>query len=185
MPGLMEIRIGIDPNIVEVGGRVLTWHGFLTFVAVASAVFIIARWARQEGISTDAVYSVAVWAIIGGIIGSRLLHVVDLWSEIYGPSPERIVYVWQGGITIYGAILGGFASGAAYMAFHRQASGYRGAWPAYRHDGWQVGRRHQRRAFLRHYQPALGLCLYPPRYSAAIHEQLLVYHCVSAPGGGV
>ena len=120
MPGLMEIRIGMDPDIVEFGGRVLTWHGFLTFLAVAMAVFIIARWARQEGISTDAVYSVAVWAIIGGIIGSRLLHVVDLWSEIYWPSPERIFYVWEGGITIYGAILGGFASGAAYMAIRNQ-----------------------------------------------------------------
>ena len=99
MPGLMEIRIGMDPNIVEVGGRVLTWHGFLTFLAVAMAVFIIARWARKEGISTDAVYSVAVWAIIGGIIGSRLLHVVDRWTDMIRQrngvrnfTPEKVLW---------------------------------------------------------------------------------------------
>jgi phosphatidylglycerol:prolipoprotein diacylglycerol transferase len=110
-----EIRIGIDPDIINLGGRVLTWHGFLTFVAVAVAVFLVARWSKKEGISVDAVYSVAVWAIIGGILGSRLFHVIDRWNDIYKHSPEDIVKVWQGGITIQGAILGGFALGAGYM----------------------------------------------------------------------
>ena len=63
----------------------------------------------------DAVMSVAVWAIIGGIVGSRLVHVIDRW-DFYGNDPAKIFQVWTGGIAIYGAILGGFAFGAAYMA---------------------------------------------------------------------
>ena len=111
----LDISIGIDPDIINVGGRVLTWHGLLTFVAVATAVILVARWARKEGISTDAVYSVAVWAIIGGILGARLFHVIDLWNDFYKDSPAEIFKVWRGGITIYGAIMGGFVTGAAYM----------------------------------------------------------------------
>ena len=112
---LMSIKIGIDPDLFEVGTFVLTWHGLLTFVAVALAVFLVGRWAKREGMDTDAVYSVAVWCIIGGIIGTRVLHVIDLWNDVYRHDPAQIVRIWEGGITIYGAILGGFFGGATYM----------------------------------------------------------------------
>ena len=111
---LLSIRIGIDPDMFEIGTFVLTWHGFFTFVAVSVAVFLVGRWAKKAGMVTDAVYSVAVWAIIGGIIGTRVFHVVDFW-DVYQNNPGRIVQIWQGGITIWGAILGGFLGGAAYM----------------------------------------------------------------------
>ena len=112
---LLSIRIGIDPDVFELGTFVLTWHGLLTFISVAIAVFLVGRWAKREGMDTDAVYSVAVWAIIGGIIGTRALHVIDLWGDFYRHNPSQIIQVWQGGITIYGAILGGFLGGAAYI----------------------------------------------------------------------
>ena len=111
----MDIRIGIAPNLIDAGGVVLSWHGLLTFVAVALAVALVAYWASKEGIAADPVYSVAVWCIVGGIVGSRALHVQDFWGEVYKHEPERIFQVWEGGITIFGAIVGGFAFGAAYM----------------------------------------------------------------------
>ena len=116
---LLSIRIGMDPNLLQMGNFTLTWHGFLTFVAVAMAVFLVGRWAKKEGMNTDAVYSVAVWCIIGGIIGTRLLHVIDFWS-FYQDNPSRIIQIWEGGITIYGAILGGFLGGAGYMLIRNQ-----------------------------------------------------------------
>ena len=111
---LLAIRIGIDPDMIQAGGFTLTWHGFLTFIAVALAVFLVARWARQQSMNVDSVYTIATWCILGGVIGSRLLHVVDFW-DFYKSDPVRIVQIWNGGITIYGAILGGFLSGAVYM----------------------------------------------------------------------
>ena len=112
---LMSIRFGIDPDMFEIGNFVLTWHGFFTFIAVALAVFLVGRWAKREGLATDPVYSVAVWAIIGGIIGSRAVHVIDFWDQVYRHDPSRIVEIWSGGIAIFGAILGGFLGGAAYI----------------------------------------------------------------------
>ena len=112
---LMSLRIGMDPNLFEIGSLVVTWHGFFTFIAVTLAVFLVGRWAKKEGMVTDAVYSVAVWAIIGGIIGTRLLHVIDLWNDIYRHDPVQMIKIWEGGITIYGGILGGFVGGAVYI----------------------------------------------------------------------
>jgi phosphatidylglycerol:prolipoprotein diacylglycerol transferase len=65
--------------------------------------------------NVDSIYSVAVWAIIGGVIGARVLHIIDFWNEIYKDDILSIFTVWQGGIAIYGAILGGFVGGALYI----------------------------------------------------------------------
>ena len=92
----------------------MTWHGFFTFVGVAMAVALVSYWAKKENIPPDTILSVSVWAILGGIVGARLVHVVDFWTRVYQNDPLSVFYVWEGGIAIYGAVLGGFAGGAIY-----------------------------------------------------------------------
>ncbi|MEE3141717.1 MAG: prolipoprotein diacylglyceryl transferase family protein [Chloroflexota bacterium] len=115
MHTLAVISIPLGPNIIDFGPFILAWHGLFTFIAVATSVYLAVRWGTKEGISADAIYSIAVWSIIGGIVGARVVHVIDFWGPIYQHDPIRMFYVWQGGIAIYGAILGGFAFGAAYV----------------------------------------------------------------------
>ena len=123
MGELASISIGMNPNLIDVGNFILSWHGVMTFFAVATAVFLVARWGGKEGLNVDSIYSVAVWAIIGGVIGARLLHVIDFWDSGLGAGgqlgykdfPSEIFQVWSGGIAIYGAILGGFVGGALYI----------------------------------------------------------------------
>ena len=112
---LASIAIGMNPNILEVGPFLLSWHGMMTFVAVAVAVYLVHRWGTRDGLDSDALLSVAVWCIIGGIIGARLLHVIDFWGLVYSHDKISVLYVWQGGIAIYGAILGGLAGGVIYI----------------------------------------------------------------------
>jgi prolipoprotein diacylglyceryl transferase len=60
----------------------------------------------------DAVYAVATPAVIGGIIGARLFHVVDCWSLCgYDKDPWLILQIWSGGIAIMGAVVGGALTG--------------------------------------------------------------------------
>ena len=115
MEVLAVINIGINPNLLDFGSVLLSWHGFFTFVAVAVSVFLVHRWGTREGLLGDPILSVAVWAIIGGIAGARAVHVIDFWGEFYSDNPLQLFYVWRGGIAIYGAILGGFAGGASYI----------------------------------------------------------------------
>ena len=49
----LAIRIGANPYIFETGNLVLTWHGLFTFIAVAVAVVLIARWGKKAGIDAD------------------------------------------------------------------------------------------------------------------------------------
>ena len=112
---LAVINIPFDPDIIRTASFTLSWHGFFTFVSVALAVYLTWRWGRRDGLNGDAILSVATWCIIGGLVGARILHVIDFWDDFYQYDPIRMVYFWNGGIAIFGAYLGGFAGGATYI----------------------------------------------------------------------
>jgi len=113
------IHIGLNPDIFTLGPFQLTWHGFFAFVGVAVAVYLAGRWAkRSPGLNMDMVYSTAVWTIIGGILGARLIHVLDHW-RYYLDNPAQLPALWNGGIALYGAIIGGFAGGVAYAYLNK------------------------------------------------------------------
>ena len=128
IPGI--IGIGMDPILINAGPFIISWHGLFTFIAVATAVVLTVCWGKKEGMSADAVYSVSLWCIIGGIVGARVVHIIDFWGEIYQHDPVRLLYVWEGGIAIYGAILGGFIGGAIYITF-RNSAWFLGVWGRY------------------------------------------------------
>ena len=116
------IDIPIGPHIAVTGGFVLSWHGLFSFAAVAIAVFLVGRWAPARGVSPDDIYSIAVWAILGGIIGARIVHVVDNLN-VYQADPARVFAIWTGGIGLWGGILGGFLAGAAYALIRKHPVG--------------------------------------------------------------
>lgn len=55
------------------------------------------------------------WVVIGGITGARVYHVIDKWQEIYRYNLLSILYIWNGGLGIWGAIFGGIVG--LYLAF--------------------------------------------------------------------
>lgn len=107
------VEIDIGPNLFSSGDFVLSWHGFFSFIAVATAVILVGRWARFKGVLADDIYSIAVWGIIGGMIGARIVHVVDQWSPLYQDNPYQIIAIWRGGIALWGGLLGGFVAATA------------------------------------------------------------------------
>jgi phosphatidylglycerol:prolipoprotein diacylglycerol transferase len=108
---LKEIKIGMSPNLIDSGGFTLTWHSLFGFLGIAAAVYITAWIAKKRNlIDEDSVYSVALWAIPSGIIGAKLVHVLDNWSR-YADNPVDILKVWQGGIALLGGLAFGIAGG--------------------------------------------------------------------------
>ena len=117
---MIEIEVG--PNLASFSAFVLSWHGFFSFIAVATAVFLVGRWAPMRGIHPDDIYSIAIWAIIGGILGARAVHVIDHWN-FYQNSPGQILAIWSGGIGLWGGILGGFIGGVLYAVWRKHPVG--------------------------------------------------------------
>ena len=116
------IEIDVGPYLVSSGSFLLSWHGFFSFLAVATAVYLVGRWAPTKGIDPDDVYSIAIWAIVGGIVGARIVHVIDNWG-FYQYNLLQILFIWSGGIGIWGGILGGFIGGASYALISKHPVG--------------------------------------------------------------
>ena len=116
------IEIESSPFLVEFGSLILSWHGVFSFIAVAAAVFLVGRWATLRNVDPDDIYSIAMWAIIGGIVGARLVHIIDN-LDIYMDNPGKILAIWTGGIGLWGGILGGFVGGAGYAALAKYPVG--------------------------------------------------------------
>jgi phosphatidylglycerol:prolipoprotein diacylglycerol transferase len=115
---LAVIRIGINPNIFSSGDFIISWHGFFTAIGILT-VIIWARWqGRRNGIDDDTVYGTAIWAILGGIVGARLIHVLDFW-DIYSQNPVAILRIWTGGIGLLGGIIGATLAGSIYAWRYR------------------------------------------------------------------
>ena len=73
----MNIDIGFDPVIAQLGPFQLGWHGLFTGVAVLVAIQVAAILAKCHGVDPEAVYTIAGWGVVGGIVGARLFHVAD------------------------------------------------------------------------------------------------------------
>lgn len=110
---LGSIDIGIDPNLISIGPYDLSWHGLFVVLAVIVGVGWPAYWAKRAGISRDMVYSIAMWAVPGGIVGARLVHVLDD-VDFYFNNPGQVFDFWEGGVSIFGAILGGIIAAFLY-----------------------------------------------------------------------
>ncbi len=112
------ITISIDPIIFMIGHFALRWYSLILTTAVVIGVWLTAREAGRKGFKKDDVYDAAVWIIIGGLIGARLFHVLDHWSDEFAADPIRVLYIWEGGLAIWGAVIGGLIA-AALVAWRR------------------------------------------------------------------
>ena len=111
------ITIDVDPVLFHLGHFAVRWFSLLVVLAVAGAWLLGMREARRKGLDVERLQGMLIWLLVGGIAGARLFHVIDRW-ELYAAEPLRALAVWEGGIAIWGAILGGLVAGTVYVVRH-------------------------------------------------------------------
>ena len=111
--------ITLDPILYTIGPFVLRWYSLILITAISIGVYLTARESERKGFKKDDVYEVAIYIILGGIIGARLFHVLDQWSNEFAANPIRALYIWEGGLAIWGAVAGGLVA-AAFISWKRR-----------------------------------------------------------------
>jgi phosphatidylglycerol:prolipoprotein diacylglycerol transferase len=101
------ITISIDPIILSIGHFMIRWYSLIVTFAIVVGVWITWREAKRKGLAEKYVGDAVLWVIIGGLIGARLFHVIDHWPDEYALNPVRALYIWEGGLAIWGAVIGG------------------------------------------------------------------------------
>ena len=104
-PGL---GISIDPAMgINIGPLSINFYGMLIAVGLLLAVVYAWKRASQFGLKEDDLTDGVLWIVPVAIICARLYYCAFKWEEEgYGQNPITILYIWKGGLAIYGGVIG-------------------------------------------------------------------------------
>jgi len=94
-------------------GLSVHWYGVIIAAGMALAVMLACLREKRMDLPSQTALDLALLGIPAAIVCARLYYVAFSWSE-YRASPIRALYIWEGGMAIYGGIIGGVLAGWLY-----------------------------------------------------------------------
>ncbi len=104
------------PNGIQIGTYTIHFYGIIIMVGVLAATFLAQHEANRRGQDGNLVWDLLVWVLVAGIIGARIWHILtpmpDLIAQGITPGyylthPLAAIAIWNGGLGIPGAVIGG------------------------------------------------------------------------------
>ena len=112
LPGLLVASIPSPPRHgLELGPLQLRAYGVMIALGVLASVWLSRRRWAARGCNPDEISRVAVWAVIAGVIGSRLYHVITDWKKFQSDGWLDALAIWRGGLGIPGGMAAGILVG--------------------------------------------------------------------------
>ncbi len=92
--------------------------GVMLFIAFLLCSWLAGRRAEKAGIKKEFIQDLTIYLFIGGLLGARISyllmqdHVADVWDFLY-----KLPRIWDGGIILYGSLIGGFLGYLVHYVF--------------------------------------------------------------------
>jgi prolipoprotein diacylglyceryl transferase len=115
------VNIAAIPSPTESVWHVLGFpiraYALCIIAGMVAATLLLEQRLRHRGVAPWTSLDIVVWAVPFGIIGARIYHVISSPQDYFGSGgePIRALYIWEGGLGIWGAVAGG-AVGALIAA---------------------------------------------------------------------
>ena len=84
----------------------LSWYSLLVVSGMLLAILLACSEEKRLGLPKDTMVDLALCLIPAGVVGARLYYVIFAW-ESYAADPISTLYIWEGGLAIYGGIAAG------------------------------------------------------------------------------
>src|SRR5690606_30840318 len=101
------------PVLVQIGPLALYSFGAMLALAFLAAGYVLGNLLEARGLDRGHASSIVWWAAIGGLVGSRVLAIINDWSGFVAAPLSSLLtgagFVW------YGGLVGGFVSVSAYI----------------------------------------------------------------------
>ena len=112
----------MDPIFLTIGPLELRWYGLLIALGVVLGAVWGVRAARARGLDPEWLLDMAPWMVLVGLVGARLVYVLTSPGAYFGPggNPLAAFAVWEGGLSIHGAVAGV----VAVLAWRARRTGY-------------------------------------------------------------
>jgi len=114
----------IDPVAVHLGPLAIHWYG-LMYVLGFLAIYhlakrqMMARGEWQTQVNAEHFEGLFSWLILGVVIGGRLAYIIFYNGAYYLEHPIQVFYVWQGGMSFHGGMIGPVVAGWWYCKRHK------------------------------------------------------------------
>lgn len=115
----LVIDIGLNPTLTDIGPFMLTWHGLFTAAGIIAGVTLSVWLANRDGIPSEVGQEIALVGVPAAIVGARLFYVAEHWHKFSGDLPNIVFGITEGGITLYGGLIGGALAGVIYVIWKK------------------------------------------------------------------
>ena len=102
----LGITVDPDPVAFTLFGKDIYWYGIIIAGGFLLAVLYMMYRSKTFGITADDTLDMVLWAVPVGVVCARLYYCIFYW-ELYKDNPISMLYIWEGGLAIYGGIIGG------------------------------------------------------------------------------
>lgn len=109
----------MNPIALELGPISIYWYSITMFLAILTGSFIFIKSAKKKGYNEKFLSDLVFYGAIFGIIGARIYYVIFNLGY-YLANPLQIIAIWNGGLAIHGAIIGGGAWFIYYSKKHKK-----------------------------------------------------------------
>ena len=100
------LGIEVDPpRTLSLGPLTIYYYGLIIAVGLLLAVWYCCKRSKTFGLKEDDILDGVLWVTPFAIVCARIYYCVFAWEE-YAANPISVLYIWNGGIAIYGGVLG-------------------------------------------------------------------------------
>jgi phosphatidylglycerol---prolipoprotein diacylglyceryl transferase len=101
---------------INLGGLTVYWYGVLVALGFLAGLWTASRRALRDGLRAENVLDTGPWLLLGAIVGSRLLFVINNWQTDFAGKPIlNILNLRQGGLVFYGGLIGAALATIIYL----------------------------------------------------------------------
>lgn len=104
----------MHPVLVQIGPLTIRWYGAMIALACVIGLWLAGKEAERNGIAREKINDFFLYAILSAVIGARLYYVLFSEPSMLWKSPLSVFAIWQGGLAIHGALLGGLVACVLY-----------------------------------------------------------------------
>ncbi|MBQ7130482.1 MAG: prolipoprotein diacylglyceryl transferase [Oscillospiraceae bacterium] len=100
--------VGIEinpPRSFDLGPLTVHFYGLIIAIGLMLAVMYACRHSKDFGLKEDDILDGVIWVTPFAIVCARIYYVVFSWAD-YADDPISALYIWEGGIAIYGGVIG-------------------------------------------------------------------------------